>query len=778
MHIILFILLFCSGYSQKFTLSGYIKDKKSGEDLPFANIYIEEIKKGVSSNNYGFYSISLPPGKYTIKVSYVGYNTLQYELNLQKDISINFYLEPIVIVTKEVVISAEKENKNVENVNMGTFKIPIEQVKELPVVFGETDILKTVQLLPGVQFGGEGNTSMYVRGGGPDQNLVLLDNAIVYNPGHLFGFFSIFNSDAIKDVTLIKGDIPANYGGRLSSVLDIIMKEGNLHEIKGIGGIGLIASRFTLEGPIKKEKISFLISGRRTYADVILKPIMKNLPTYYFYDLNGKINYILNHKHRLFLSTYYGKDIFSLSSKNDSMLMKFPWGNFTISGRWNFIINKKLFHNLTITFSNYKYEFIGEHKRFAYKMNSSIYDYAISSDFTYLPHILHNIKFGFKYIYHKIIPSYASLRIGETNFDWSIVSNYYSNDFALYLNDEFEITDKIKISAGIRLTLFQHIGPFKRYILDYKFSVIDSIYYEKNKIIASYPNFEPRILLRYLINEQTSIKTAFTKCQQFIQLGSLSSNTLPTDIWIPATEIIKPQISYQLSFGLFRNFLNNNIETSIELYYKKMYNLIEYKEGVTSDYNLRNNPDNNFTIGQGLSYGSEFFIRKKFGKLTGWIGYTLSKTTRKFPEINNGKEFPAKYDRRHDLSLIITYDIMSQLKASFVFVYATGDCATLPINILFLDGGKILYEYGERNSYRMPPYHRADISITYNFKQKPNKKFNYSLNFSIYNIYNRKNPFFIYIDPKTDYKNNTVELIAKQVSIFGFIPSLTFNFNF
>lgn len=764
---------------QKFTISGYVRDKKSGEDLPSANVFVEELKKGTSTNNYGFFSLTLPKGIYTIKISYIGYGDVTKKINLDKDVKINFALDETVIRASEITVVGERSNKNVESIEMSSYKLPVETIKEIPSFMGEVDVLKSVQLLPGVQSSGEGNSGFYVRGGGPDQNLILLDNAVVYNAGHLFGFFSVFNADAIKDVNLIKGGAPANYGGRLSSVLDISMKEGNNQSYHVDGGIGVISSRLTVQGPLKKDTSSFLVSGRRTYIDILTKPFIKGKMKgsgYYFYDLNAKINYRFSENNRLFLSGYFGRDVFTFKNNQDAFGVKFPWGNSTLSARWNHVFNQKLFQNLTATFSNYHFTFEAEQDDFEFKMFSGVKDYAVSLDYTYLPSVLHTLKFGAQYTFHDFEPGSATARIGNAKFDSGKIIHYYANDVAVYINDEFDISEKLKFSAGLRPTLFQHIGSFTRYVLDEKRQAKDTIQYKPFENIATYTNLEPRLSLRYSINHSTSLKASYSQNYQYIQLASMSSATLPTDAWVPCTDKIKPQFAVQYAAGFFKNFKNDTYETSVELYYKKMNNLIDYKEGLTSDDNMGNNPDNNFTFGTGKSYGAEFFIKRRFGKLNGWIGYTLSKTTRLFSEINNGKEYPAKYDRRHDLSVVLTYDLNDKWNFGAVFVYATGDATTLPISRYFIEG-RIVNEYGERNSFRLAPYHRADISVNYKFPNK-GKKWNSSLNFSVYNVYNRMNPYFIYFDTKTDLENYSITTTAKQVSLFSILPSITYNFNF
>ncbi len=775
------LFLSLNGYviAQKYTISGYVREKKSGEDMIGANVYVKELSKGTITNNYGFFSLTLPKGEYNLMVSYIGYKNFTKKITLDKDISFNLPLEEDVIVSNEVVVTGERTNKNVESIEMSTFKLPIDKIKSIPAFMGEVDVLKTIQLLPGVSSGGEGNAGFYVRGGGPDQNLILLDDAVVYSASHLFGFFSVFNADAVKDVNLIKGGMPAQYGGRLSSVLDITMKEGNNQKMQIDGGVGVIASRLTIQGPLKKDTCSYIISARRTYADVLMKPFIKeNLKGtgYYFYDINTKINYRFSNRDRLFLSGYFGRDVFSYKNKKDGFSMRFPWGNTTTALRWNHLFSDKLFLNNTFTFSDYNFEFQGEMSDFEFKMLSGVRDFSLKSDFTYIPNVLHNVKFGINYIYHIFTPSSATARIGNTNFDTGETIKYYANDFAAYISDEYDINEYFKLSVGLRGTLFQQIGPFTRYHTDEFGKNTDTTYYKRGDVLATYKHAEPRLSARYELNKNSSLKASYTQNYQYIHLASMSASTLPTDLWIPCTQIIKPQFATQYAIGFFKNLKKDMFETSVEIYYKDIKNMIDYKEGATSDDNMGNNPDNNFTFGSGKSYGVEFFFKKRLGKITGWVGYTLAKTTKLFKEINNGQEYPAKYDRRHDLSVTCTYDINDKWSVGAVFVYATGDATTLPSSMYIIEG-RIVNEYMARNSYRLPSYHRADISINYDFPNK-RKKWDTSLNFSVYNLYNRYNPYMIYFASDVDLENLKISTSAKQISLFSILPALTFNFKF
>ena len=774
-----FLMIFSNGiFSQeKYTLSGYIKEAQSGEYLIGANIFLKETFQGVTTNQYGFYSITVNKGVYDVDFSFLGLKSVSKRIDLSKDLRINISLENMSIITDEVIVESEAD-KNIQSTEMSQVKVNVKTIKQLPAVMGEVDVLKTIQLLPGVQSSGEGNSGFYVRGGGPDQNLVLLDEATVYNASHLFGFFSVFNADAIKDINLIKGGMPAQYGGRLASVLDISMKEGNNQKFEVDGGIGLISSRLTIQGPIKKDTSSFIISARRTYIDAILNPLISDSSSikgsgYYFFDLTSKINYKISDKDRLFLSGYFGRDVFTFRNSKRGFKFDIPWGNATASFRWNHLFNDKLFVNTSIIFSDYQFSFGAEQGAeesvFEFKLNSSIRDWNTKIDFSYMPNYSHKIKFGSQFTYHTFVPGSVSGRAGETIFEPENIFKQRSNEAALYISDDIKLTDNFSAHLGLRYSSF-HYGDNIN---------INSFLKKEITLDTSnvYRNIEPRISLRYTLNKSTSIKSSYTENYQYIHLASTSSVSLPTDLWVPSSSKIKPLFGQQIAFGLFKNFKQNTWETSIEGYYKKMNNLIEYKEGVFPEDNTNTNQDDGFTFGDGYSYGLEFFIKKTKGKTTGWVGYTISKTNRNFNELNSGLEFPAKYDRTHDLSVTMSHEINKKWFVSAIFVYATGNTFTPPLERYVLDG-YIITEFADRNSYRMIPYHRLDVSATYTRNKW--KKFNSSWNFGIYNVYNRKNPYFVYFD--YDGEGSLVEggldPKAYQVSLFPMIPSITWNFNF
>ena len=803
-HIVKFLyslfLVFIIGFlsAQTNTLSGYVKDAKTGEALIGATVYIPEESKGATTNVYGFYSITLNSAVHQVKYSYVGYDDVIKTIDFVEHIRINVELSEAEDLLDEVVIEANQSDENTTSAQMGKIDLSMDKIKTIPAFMGEVDVLKTIQFLPGVSSGGEGNTGFYVRGGGPDQNLILLDEATVYNASHLFGFFSVFNADAIKNVSLIKGGMPSNYGGRLSSVLDITMKDGNYKSFQADGGLGLIASRLTLQGPIKKDTSSFIISGRRTYIDVLVEPFIPDTSSskgsgYFFYDLTAKLNWRLSDKDRLYLSGYFGRDVFTFNNSDLDFVFKVPWGNATASMRWNHLFSDRLFVNTTAVFTDYDFAFEGGTNDFIFKLSSGVRDGNLKQDYTFYPNSFHNIKFGWNYTLHRFIPSSTEASSNDVQFDTGDEVKIYGNEAAIYLLDEWDINENLKINAGFRLSMYQHIGPFTRYFKNPNTGTTDStITYNNFQPIKTYFGPEPRFSARYLFQDNSSFKLGIAHNYQYIHLASISSVSLPTDLWFPSTEIVKPQIGTQYSVGYFKNFNENKYEASVELYYKDLKNLIEYKENSFPEDNLNNNVDNQLTFGRGYSYGAEFFLKKRMGDINGWIGYTYSKTMRQFDEIDDGGWFPAKYDRRNDLSVVLQYDLNDRINIGAVFVYATGNSITLPERRWFsLEENRIITVWSERNAYKLDPYHRVDISLTIDakpFKTVVNKQTNEatqikkkvtsSWNFSVYNVYNRANPYFIFFDYSGDPSQGTVDFGANQVSLFPILPSITWNFKF
>ena len=779
--VFLFVLSSVTGLAQnKFTISGYIKDSLNGETLIGATIAVQGQTKGISSNLYGFYSITLDEGKYILICTFIGYRIKAVSIDLRADTKINFDVLPRSYLAEEVVVSAKKRDANVKNAQMGKFTLPMEQIKSIPAFLGEVDLLKTIQFLPGVRNAGEGSAGIYVRGGGPDQNLILLDDAPVYNTGHLFGFFSIFNADAIKNVTLIKGGMPAQYGGRLSSVLDVSMKEGNNQKFQVDAGIGIIASRLSIQGPLKKNKSSFIISGRRTYIDAIAKPFMKSGSQfkgsgYYFYDLNAKVNYIFSDKDRLYLSGYFGRDVFDYVNGKQSLKFNIPWGNSTGTLRWNHVFNNKLFGNTTVVYNDYNFSFNAAQNDFELKLASGIRDLSLKQDFDLYPYTGHKLKFGGIYTYHKFTPSVISGKQDSTVFKPNNAQIKYAHEAALYLQDDWEINEKIKVHAGLRYSFFQQTGPYKIYQTDDNGNRTDSTVFGRGRAVKNYGGLEPRFTIRYALDDETSIKASVTRNLQYIHLVSNAGTTLPTDIWVPSTYKVKPQISWLYAAGLFKNFKDNMYETSVELYYKQMDNQIEYKEGYVPS--SLDDTENSFAFGKGWSYGAEFFINKIKGRLTGWIGYTLSWTWRKFAALNFGEKYPAKYDRRNDMSVVGIYELNKKWKLSASFVFGTGNSATLPQRF-YIVGGILTQEYSRINEYRLPSYHRFDFSAIMTPKKNIKRKWKSEWVFSVYNAYNRKNPYFIYFDQTGSPFNGTLVIQAKQVSLFPVIPAITWNVKF
>ncbi len=795
---VLFILITSSLFSQeKVTLSGYVTDVTTGETILGANVIIQELQTGVPTNIYGFYSLSVPAGDYEVSYSFIGYETLTKSLSLSDDLALNVELKPKSIQTDEAVVVGERSS-NTESTDLGRVDLEVAAIKRLPALLGEVDVLKTIQYLPGVSSAGEGNSGFYVRGGGPDQNLILLDNATIYNASHLFGFFSVFNADAIKNVELIKGGMPASYGGRISSVLDISLKEGNSKEFEVDGGIGLISSRLTLQGPIIKDKMSFIVSARRTYIDVLLEPFVNPESDfagsgYFFYDLNAKINYTISDKDRLFLSGYFGRDVFGFQNDQAGFGADIPWGNSMGSLRWNHLFSDKLFMNTNVTYSDYRFEFKGSQEDFNFSLKSGIQDWSVKNQLSWYPNPRHQVKGGFDYVYHVFSPSQATASSGDTEFDLGGEMQNFSHEVGVYLQDEFDLTSDLRLNFGLRYSYFAHVGPFTRYIESEQdnFDQVEpnqTVEYDKGELVKDYGGLEPRISMRYRINERSSVKAGFSQNYQYVHLANLSPTSLPTDVWLPSTDVVRPQFGRQYNLGYFRNFLNNNYEASVELYYKDMENLVEYEEGAQPENNLNNNTDNQLVFGNGYSYGAEFFFKKTYGKLNGWVGYTWSRTMRQFDDLNAGREYPSRFDRRHDLSVVMGYTLNEKWEFGFTFVYGTGNSISLPTERYFFEG-RFVDVYDERNNIRMAPYHRADIAATWypRFREARKKritekglepKIESSWTFSIYNLYNRLNPYFYYVGVEGDLAEGNVEPKAYQVSLFPILPSVTWNFRF
>ncbi len=750
---------------KKYAISGSVTDKKSGETIIGALLKVVELKNtGTAANEYGFYSLSIPKGDYTIEVSYLGYKKLVATVKLEKDTSVNFALEESVSNLKEVVVSSVRKDANVTSAQGGMEKLDIKSISKIPVFFGEKDVLKTLQLTPGIKSAGDGNSGFYVRGGGADQNLILLDEATVYNASHLLGFFSTFNSDAIKDVTVYKGTSPAQYGGRLASVLDIKMNDGNDQKYHVGGGIGVISSKLDIEGPIVKDKGSFLIAGRRTYADVFLKlnnDFKDN--QLYFYDLNLKANYKLNDKNRLFLSGYFGQDKIGLANT-----FGINWGNATGTLRWNSIITSKLFSNTSFIFSNYNYKIAISSSATNIDIKSKIQDFNLKQDFTYIANPKNKIRFGFNSVHHTITPGQISSTDDSSNFVQ--LQDRFAWENAAYISNEWEPTEKLSIIYGVRATSFSLLGSGDFFSYDASGNVTDTTHYGGGQFVKTYVNLEPRISAAYLLGKTNSIKGSYTRNVQNLHLISNSTSTNPTDLWIPSSNNVKPEISDQVSLGYFQNFKDNMYEFSTEVYYKNMQNQVDYRNGANTQANDK--VEGELLFGNGRAYGIELFLKKKYGRFNGWVGYTLSRSEKQIAGINNGSWYAAKQDRTHDISVVGIYDINKKLSLSAAWVFNTGNAVTFPSGKYYIDQ-QVQYLYTERNGYRMPNYHRLDIGLTW-FRKKT-ERFESSWNFSIYNAYGRENPYTITFQQSTSDPNKTEAL---QTSLFRWVPSATYNFKF
>lgn len=753
---------------QNYSVSGTVKDQKNGELLIGVTIKIaQDPTISVVANDYGFYSLSLPKGSYTLLVSNPGFKDFQQSITVENDLKQNIYLSQEggekTSQIEEVVISAVKKDKNLSSAQMGTETLSIKQIDKLPVLFGEKDVMKTIQLLPGIKSNGEGSSGFSVRGGASDQNLILLDEATVYNASHLLGFFSTFNSDALKDVSIIKGNSPAQYGGRLSSVLDVKMKDGNSKDYNVNGGIGLISSRLSVEGPVQKEKSSFIVSARRTYADVFLKATEDFKDSkLYFYDLNLKANYQINENNRLYLSGYFGRDVLGLGDTFST-----DWGNTTATLRWNSIINSKLFSNTSFIYSNYNYNVALSSNNNTLGLDSEIEDWNLKQDFSWFAGNKHSVKFGLQSIYHTITPSSAS----GTSVSSFPRNPRYSWENAVYINDDFKATEKLTINYGARLAMFSVLGG-DNFNIYHNGVLTDSEYVEKGKFGKTYVNLEPRITANYRINEVSSVKGGYSRNTQNLHLLSNSGSGNPTDQWIGSSYTVKPEIADQISAGYSRNFNNNNYELNAEIYYKSMQNQIDYKNGAQIAFDTAADVESELLFGKGRAYGLELIAKKKSGKLTGWISYTLSKTERQINGINDNEWYDARQDKTHDLSVVATYQLNQKWSFSGLFLYSTGNAVTFPTGKYELNG-QTIFQYSSRNADRMPAYHRMDLSATY--EPTSNKRWKGSWSFGVYNVYGRENAYTITFE---DNPNNPGTTRAMQTSLFKWVPNITYNFKF
>ena len=801
---VLFLLLFFLSItslqaqtpSGKFTVSGYVRETGSREALIGVNVYLPGTTTGTVTNTYGFYSLTLPAqDSVRLAYSFVGYETVARTLVLRKDQTINILLTPGRLLTEVNVNASVSTEKVSETARMSTIDVPVTQIKKIPAFLGEKDVLKVLQLMPGVQKGSEGQTGIYVRGGGPDQNLIILDDAVVYNANHLFGFFSVFNGDAIKSVELIKGGFPARYGGRLSSVIDLNMKDGNREKLHGEGGIGLIASRLMLEGPLtKNKKSSFLVSGRRTYLDVVAAPLIRaqtNGQTnagYYFYDLNAKANYDFSPKNKLYVSGYFGRDRFYADDKSLNTSAGLSWGNATGTLRWNHLFNQKLFSNLSLIFSDYKFQISAversssDAETYSLRYNSGIRDFSLKYDFDFYPSPQHSVRAGIQGIYHRFTPSAVVLQNAGINQAINNIDNIDVLESGIYAEDTWRPSNRWRVNGGLRLSYFK----------------------QKD---AAYLRPEPRISAAFTLKPDLSVKASYALMNQYVHLLSNTGIGLPTDLWVPTTDRVKPQQSQQVAVGIAKDFTTGGafaqgLTLTVEGYYKTMANIINYKEGAS--FLLINDPtaanavrwEDNVTAGRGWSYGAEFLLQKKTGRFSGWAGYTLSWTQWQFAELNGGQPYYPRYDRRHDVSLVGIYELSKRITLSAVWVYGTGNALTipagrysayLPANTLvyggspgipqtFFQNARTVDDYGtQKNSFRAEPYHRFDFGIQFHKQKKHHER---TWEFSVYNAYNRRNPFFYRLESVAATANAPARTALFRYSVFPIVPAVSYNFKF
>ncbi|MCA0133041.1 TonB-dependent receptor [Winogradskyella alexanderae] len=782
--LILLLLTSVINAQKKYTLSGSITDIASNETLIGVNVVFPDIQSGTMTNEYGFYSITLPEGVYTIQISYLGFKTITEKVELYSDINKNYKLTESVESLDEVVIKEDIERLNIKKPQMSVNALSIETIKNMPVVFGEVDVIKSITLLPGVTNAGEGSSGFNVRGGAVDQNLILLDEAIIFNSSHLFGLFSVFNPDAIKDLKLYKGGIPAKYGGRVSSVLDIYQKEGNSNQFKMNGGIGLISSRLLAEGPIKKEKGSFLFGGRSSYAHLFL-PLFDLDNVAYFYDLNTKLSYKLNDRNSIFLSGYFGRDVFSIQDSFENV-----YGNSVLNFRWNHLFSDKLFSNMSLIYSDYYYgldlNFVG------FEWESGIRNFNVKYD---LKHYITNnfkLEYGLNSIYYKFNPGEINPNTEDSGINPFKLIDKYAFENAIYLDAEHKLSDRLSVSYGTRLSTFHRLGQdelnvyandnpviFNEELGIYeKADPIDTENFDRSDIIESFTNFEPRAALAYQLSENSSVKASYNRMAQYLHLLSNTNSPTPLDVWAPSGRFIKPQLLDQVALGYFRTFKDNLFSLEVETFYKTIDNRIDYTDGANL---IANNAIEQVILsGEARAYGLEVLLRKNEGRLKGWLSYTLSKSEQRTPGrtpvetgINNGEWYNTPFDKTHDVSVTASYELNDKWRLNSNFVFQTGLPVTFP-NGQYEYNGILVPKFESRNSSRLPAYHRLDFSVNYNPNPYSQNKFKGEWVFGLYNIYNRRNAVNIqFRENRTTGANE-----ALRLALFGIVPSISYNFNF
>jgi len=762
---------------EKYTISGYVKSANSGEEMIGANVIIRSINAGVSTNVYGFYSLTLEKGTYDVSFSYIGFKDIVKTIELNGNVKLDIELEESVNELDVVEISGDGAEKNISSIEMSVNKIDSRTIKKIPAFLGEPDVIRSVLLLPGVTTVGEGSTGFNVRGGGIDQNLVLLDEAPVYNSSHLFGFFSVFNPDAVKNVKLIKGGIAPNYGGRLSSILDVRMKEGNKKKFTGEGGLGLIFSRLSLEGPIKKDKASFIVAGRRSYADILARPFLRNDlkdSKFYFYDLTAKVNYQINEKNKLFLSGYFGRDVFGSG-------FIFDWGNATATVRWNHIFNDRLFMNLTGYYSDYDYAFGVEEEASEdeFEWKSSIVSYSFKPDLAYYIDNNNTLRFGGQSIYYNFKPAEAFSVSRGQRIDINL-DEKFAMENAIYIQNEQKIGARTKMLYGFRWSQFSYLGKgVKQTYGDTTAGIRKPLIGEENfdnwESIASYNNFEPRFSIQYELNEFSSLKASYNRMSQYLHLISNTIASTPIDLWLPTTNNIKPQIADQIAVGYFRNFKNNTYEASAEVFAKDFQNQIDYIDNADIFFNEELEGD--LLSGDGRAYGLELYVKRNSGRITGWVSYTLSRSERKVDGISNGEWYPNRFDRTHNLSVVSSYEFNDKWSFSANFIYSSGTPGTFPTNRYEIQGVILPHNVnGTRNNFRIPDYHRLDLAATLTPRTNEGRRWKSEWVFSVYNIYNRRNAFALFFEQNED---NLSQTEAIRYSVIGnFVPAVSYNFKF
>lgn len=774
MPLLLFVQV--NGYSQRYSLSGTISDAATGETLAGANVFAPDIQYGVVADSGGNYSLSLPRGDFRVVFSFVGYESFTVTRFVDGELTLDVELNSSDVRLEEVVVTARPASQNVDRAEMSSIAVSMETIRNMPAFLGEVDLLRTVQLLPGVQSAGDGNTGFFVRGGNADQNLVLFDDAVVYNASHLFNFFSVFNPDAVEDLVLYKGGIPPAYGGRLSSVLDIGMKEGNMEEMEVNGGIGLISSRVSLEGPLQRGRSSFLVAGRRTYADLFLKlsPDESQRETQlYFYDLNAKMSYVVNDRNRLFISGYYGRDLTAFSD-----LFGFDWGNTTATVRWNRIFSDRMFGNLSLVYSNYQFNITGDIGPATFRWQSYITNLNMKAGFTWLLSDINILSFGLQSGYHNNDPGTIRAAIEGASSTTLELSPANALEHGIYLNNDLRLWDnRVALVYGLRKSLFQVIGPGKQYLYDFadplNLDVTDTIFLERGRSYDTFTGWEPRVSLRLDINGRSSLKAGYNRMIQYIQQAQSAQSVAPYDVWYMSSNNMPPQRADQIALGYFRNFYSDRVEASVEFYYKDFKDISD----VIDNGDILGNEflEGQLRVGNGWSYGAELLVRKENGRFNGFAGYTWAKTMRKIAGINDDKPYYAPNDRRHDLSLSGGYSISPSITVSLNFIYATGRAFTLPLGKMYFQGA-FAPIYAERNSSRLPDYNRLDLSVTFKPRRaRRNPGFDSSWNFSLFNAYGRVNPISV------SFAEDGERPGIPRSSFFyipGPVPAVTWNFKF